>query len=464
MGLYKILMKVIGIFLIFLSLLLWGTRVECATGKVVPKITVGYVYNDNVGAVDPDLIDPIEMQWLAYLVGADANFRSQYTLLSLGGSAGFNQYISSSSELDDLLDVRKDRFNYYVLDFRGSFQYFRSNFTLEIGDELKRNRRLSEIFGGVQSADLSEIYLYTNNLAYAQISFRPTKSLNCLLRYEYEIILFDEPVSEYLPTPADASRHGGLAKFSYGISPKLALTLDLQAGQWIYDESKIPIITVEPDGDIDIDEEEVDVADYNYYLGLLGMTYSFSPKTTLMIAGGAEHRQYFGEPEGRNLEDATRPIARVSFNTGKTHKYGVSVLGEYSSSRYGQNLYFNYYHGVASFTYYFARPLYATIAGSYLQSIYDLENNDYGNIWSETRIDNTITGQAGIIWEALRKYDVPYLTLKASYSYSWRDSNIDGEIEDYVEDYPGVITSYDTEVQVILFQVQFAPTVYFGAK
>ncbi len=143
---------------------------QAANSKFVPKLMVGYNYDNNVAAVDPDLVDPVAMQWISYLVGLDASFKTQYYLLQLGGSAGYDQYINSSSELKNLWDVNYRRFDYYHLDLHGLFSYTRPNFAIDLADDLIRSRLISDIFQ-TEISDFSDLYLYTDNVASAQVRF-----------------------------------------------------------------------------------------------------------------------------------------------------------------------------------------------------------------------------------------------------------------------------------------------------
>jgi len=455
MRLYKNLIKAGMLGFIFAWAMTFGFRAESASAKFVPKLFIGYNYNDNVGSVDPDLTDPVMMQWVDYLVGIDASVKSQYTLLTLGGSAGYSQYVDASTELKDLYDTSPSRFDYYNISLNGSFQYIRPDFALEIADRVIRNRLISEIFQ-TEISELSDIYLYTDNVASAGVRFRVGQPLSFLFRYEYETLIFENPEIDVLTQPSDMTRHSGFARIGYQISPRAEIALDLQGGQIVYDDIKIE----QPDAP----DLEMKIADFNYYQALLGFGYRFTPNTTIQVSGGAEQREYFGEPEGRDLENTLLPVGRVSFTSAQKDKYNLTVSGEYSQSKFGQNLFFTYYQGSASFTYYFGKTLYASAGFIYKNDTFDRDRLDLNNVWSDDRQDQLYIGQGSITWDALKKYDTPYLSFIAKYIYSLRDSNIDGELSDYVDNYPGVYYSYDTEIQMAMFQVSFNPAVFIGSS
>lgn len=451
----RLCMKVGMVLVIFLGTLNIAGRAEGASAKFVPQLSIGYNWNDNVYSVDPDFQDPITMQWLNYLLGIDSYVKSQYTSFSLGGWAGYSQYLDASTELKDLYDVNYARFDYYTLDLHGAFQYFRPDFAFELTDDIMRNRKISEIFE-TEISELSEFYLYTNNVASAGVRFRVSKPLSFLFRYEYQTLIYEEPESDLVYRPADLTRHSGFARIGYQLSPKAQIALDLQGGQWVYDKLIVPV----PNGD----DLEYEVVDFNYYQALLGFSYSFTPRATLQISGGADQRQYFGEPEGRDLKDHILPVGRVTFNLAEKNKYNLLVGGEYSESKYGQDLFFTYWQGNASFTYYFGKILSATAGIIYKNDTYDREILDMKDIWRDDRQDQLYIANARITLDALRKYDTPYLSFIAGYQYAVRESNIDGELDDYVDTYSGAYYSYDTKIQSILVQVRFNPEVFIGSS
>ncbi len=446
-----------GIFSLLLIGLVLGRSnpAQAASAKFVPKLFVGYNYNDNVWGTDPEFVDPITMQWIDYLVGLDANYKSQYYSFTLGGSAGYSQYIDASTSLKDVLDINLARFNYYNLALNSGFQYLRPNFTFDLADEIKRSRKISDIFQ-TQISELSDIYLYTDNVASAQVRFRVNQPLSFLFRYEYETIIFETPESDLVPTNANVTRNSGFAKIAYQFNPKAILTLDLQGGQWRYGD----VIYKDPSGD----DIRLAVADFNYYQALLGILYKITPRTSIQVSGGAEQREYFGEPEGRDLRDSLLPIGRISFTSEQAYHHRLFAGAEYAQSMYGQNLFFTYWQGNAAFTYYFGKTLYATVTGIYKQDTFSRKALDLENIWKDDRQDTIYIGKAELCWDALKKYDTPYLSFVLDYQYDFRDSNIDGQVSDYVDNYPGVIYSYATEINTVLLQVRFSPTILIGSS
>jgi len=452
---HKNLFKLVMIFFILMLTPGLNRPAQAASAKFIPKLFIGYNYNDNVDSVDDKYLTQLEMQWVDYLLGMDGNIKSQYYSFTLGGWAGYSQYVNASTELEDVLNVKLRRFDYYNLSLYGGFQYLRPSFAIDLSDTIKQDRRIADIFETAIS-EFSEIYLYTDNVATAEVRFNAGQRSTFLFRYDYETITFPEPESDYLAAPADVYRHSGFARIDYQVSPKAKIALDLQGGQWGYSAVKVPV-----GGGRWV---ERDLADYNYYQALLAFEYNFTPRSSIELSGGAEQRQYFGESEQRDLMDHILPVGRISFYSGEKYRYSLSASGEYAESHYGQDQFFTYGQGGAAFTYYFGKTLYAGISGSYRQDTFNREMLDLENVWSEDRVDSVIIAQASIGWDVLRKYDTPYLSLILGYGYDWRDSNIDGEIGDYVDGYRGAYYSYDAVVQSAMFQVQFNPTIFVGSS
>jgi len=443
--------RYIWILVIFAVFLFFVQRAEALSARFTPKLLLTYHYNDNVDAVDPDVTDPTEMQWLDWLVGLEGSLKQRTVSFTLGGWAGYSQYIDSQGDLEELADIRVAKYNYYNLNLKGAFQYVSPAITVDVEDNLKRNRNISELLGE-QVSEFSERPLYTSNEASVQLRFRTSRPFNGLVRYTYQTLVFDEPENPYMSRPADFYAHIGYISFGYKFNPRFNLGLHLEGGERVYGTTEIP----DASGNI----TEVEVADYDYYQGLVNFSYKFSPRTSISLAGGAQGRMYFGESP-RALEDQTVPLIRIKFSQSQSYRYSLNLDGEYSYSIYGHNLYFQYWQVGTGFKYYFAKPLYAGVSYHYKQDLYDRSSLDMENVWVDDRLDALHLASASLVWEALKKHNVPYLTFSLEYKYRLRDSNID-EAGDYQATYAGKRSFYDTEINAIYFQLTFNPSILIG--
>lgn len=443
------------LIIIFMLLGVLGTKAQAASARFTPSLVVGYHWNDNIQAVDPDQRDPIAAQWLDYMIGMDGLVKAQNFSMWLGGAAGYTQYINTTEDLEKALDISLADLNYLNLSLKGGLEYLTASQAFNLEDELKRNRRLTNIFG-VENSDFSDFYLYTDNLASAQWRFRTRSPLNVLLKYSFESIIFDEPKGDWTSKQGDSYFHHGYAKFSYKLNPKSELGLDLQGGQRTYDDSIVR--------DTLGYEREVEVIDYYFYQGMLDFTYKINPKATLDAAGGAYFRHFFGESDDTpDLKDSTMPIGRIYYNQVAKNQYALNLSGEYASNTYGINLYYNYWQISGDFKYYIRKPFYLDFNGVYKQDSYNREDLDLEDVWEHNRLDSIAIGGIGVVWDALRKGEIAYLSFLVEYQYQYRDSNIDKD-DDYNAFWPGTHTSYDTQVSSVNFQMTFNPTVLIGPR
>ena len=442
---YKWILLICAVFLFF------AQRAEALSARFTPKLLVTYHYNDNIDAVDPDVTDPTEMQWLDWLVGLEGSLKQRTVSFTLGGWAGYSQYIDSGGDLEELADIRVAKYNYYNLNLKGAFQYVSPAITIDLEDILKRNRNISDLLGE-QVSEFSERPLYTSNNAMVQLRFRTSRPFNGLVRYTYQTLVFDKPENPYVSRPAKSYAHIGYLSFAYRFTPRFLLGLDVEGGERVYDTAEVP----DSAGNI----TEVEVVDYSYYQGLLRLDYKFSPRTSLRVAGGARSRHYFGETD-RDFKDYTTLVARIGFHQSQAYRYKLTIGGEYSSSTYGQNLYFNYWQVGTTFIYYFAKPLYIQVGYHYKQDLYDRSELDMENVWADDRLDILHLANASITWEALKRHNIPYLSFKLGYNYRLRDSNID-QADDYLPTYTGYRQTYDAEINSFFFQLVFNPSVLIG--
>ena len=443
---------------LIIILMLFGVvagRARAASARFTPSLLLNYHWNDNIQAIDPDQVDPIAVQWIDYMIGLDAAFKAQNLSMSLGGAAGYSQYVATSQDLKKLVDLHLSDLNYLNLALRGNLEYLTASQAFDLDDQLKRNRIFSDIFGP-QNSDFSDFYLYTDNLASAQWRFRTRSPFYGLFRYEFESTNFDKPKGDWTSKQGSSYQHHGYAKFAYKINPKAELGLDLQGGQRTYDDS----IVKDQFGY----ERKVQVVDYDFYQALLDFTYKLSAKASLEAAAGAHVRQFFGKSNDTpDLKDYTLPIGRISYNQASKNQYGLTLAGEYSSNTYGINLYFNYWQVSGDFKYYIRKPFYLDFTGIYKQDTYNRENLDLENVWRHNRVDNVGIASIALVWDALRKAETPYLSFNLGYQFQNRDSSID-KAEDYVAAWPGLYTSYNTQVNTVAFQLIFNPSVLIGPR
>ena len=116
---------------------LFARPAGAASARFTPSLDIGYQWNDNIQALDRDQFNPIAVQWLNYMVGLDGNVKGQRFNLSLGGHAGYSQYISSNEDLKKLVDMHIANLNYLNLDLTGDAQYLTSSMAFEINDQLQ---------------------------------------------------------------------------------------------------------------------------------------------------------------------------------------------------------------------------------------------------------------------------------------------------------------------------------------
>jgi len=437
-------------------LCLGAARVEAASARFTPTVNLGYHYNDNIRATDSEMVEPIAAQWLDYLLGLDTSVKSRSFSATLNGSAGYSQYVTSSDDLEKLTDYRSYNLNYVNLALEGGLQYLTSSQAFELNDRVTRSRDFSEIFG-IQNSDFSDFQLYTHNVASAQWRFRTRSPFNGLFRYDYETIIFDKPTGDLVSEPPDSYAHKGYAKFTYRAGPKSEIGLDLQGGERVYGDA-----VFRSAGGF---ERVADIVDYDYYQAMIVFNYKISPSASLSGGGGALYRTFFGQPEaGPELKDYLLPIVNIAYRQGVKYRYELGLSGEYGANTYGLNSYFSYIQGGASLKYYLGRALCLNANLIYKNDAYDKENLDVGDVWKNDRVDNLYLGLVGLTWEVLRRAETPYLSLSAQYQYMQRDSNIDGEISDFLPGSTPLLASYDTTVNMAIVSLIFNPTVAIGPR
>jgi len=425
--------------------------VKAASAKFTPSLLVGYQWDDNVGAVDPDQVDPITMQWVNYLVGLEGSVYDKNTSLTLGGWLGYSHYVNSNEDLKDLIDIPLSDFSYFNVNLKGEFQHVTPSAAFNVSDEVKRSRRFSDIFTYTNS-DFSDFYLYTDNLASVQVRFRTRSPLNFLFKYTYESTVFDEPEGDVVSRPGSSYAQTGYAKTNYRLSSKVDVSLELQGGQRVYEDT----IIIDGSGD----ESRVKVSDYNFYQGFLELGYKFNARSSVSAAAGAHHRHFFNEGD-RELKDYTIPIGRITYNLAGKNKNSLAVGAETGSNTYGLDNYFDYWQASAELTYYISKPIFLSTNFVYKQDYYNRDRLNLEDVWAHNRLDNIYIADAAVNLDLLRRRETPYLSLSVRYEHLVRDSNID-HASDYESGYTGGSTSYDTQVNQISVQLKFNPTILIG--
>jgi len=430
-------------FIVIFIFVFFAQGADAFSARFTPSVKVEYRYNDNVLSEDEEETDPTALQWMNYFLGLDASLKNRRTTLNLGGWVGYSQYLAIDGGLADIANLDAVEFDYPNIYIHGGFQYLTPKFTFDLEDEFKENRKFSEILG-VDISEFSEYLLYINYIASAQVRFRTGGPFSGLFKYQYQLTQFqkDSELDNYPPPNSDY--HTGYLAFNYQFNPRFDVQLDVQGGAMTYEDWKYgPAVT-----------DSLSVTDYSYIQSTLGANWRFTPKSSLHISAGAQGRNFYGQGAGREFKDFTVPVARISFNTGEKYRYQLGVGGEYSSSIYGLNYYFNYWQADAHFKFWVIRPLYLYTDVYYKENTFDRDIIDMENVWVDDRVDNVTIARAGVVFDALRRHEVPYLSFKLEYSYNLRESNID-EDSDYVAGYG---PSYDLANNYIIFSMTFNPS------
>jgi len=432
-------------FIVIFVFAFFAQKVNAFSAKFTPTVKVEYRYNDNIRAEDEEVADPTGLQWVNYFLGLDATLKNRRTTLNLGGWVGYSQYLAIDGGLADIANLDAVDFDYPNIYLHAGFQYLTPKFTFDLEDEFKQNRRASEIIG-VDISDFSEYYLYINNIASAQVRFRTGGPFSGLFRYQYQITNFEKPEEADTFPPPNSESHTGYLALNYRISPRFDVQLDVHGGAMTYEDQEYYVSPGVSDW--------LEVTDYTYVQSTLGVNWRLSPKSLLHFSAGAQWRDFYGEAPGREFEDFTLPVARISFNHGEKYRYELGVGGEYAPSVYGLNYYFNYWQADAHFKFWVRRPLYLYTDVYYKQNTFDRDMIDMDGVWVDDRVDNVTIARAGVVFDALRRHEVPYLSFQLEYTYNLRESNID-EGADYVGGYG---PSYDMTNNYIIFSMTFNPS------
>jgi len=445
-----------GSFLFFAGLFLFLLipQANAASAKFTPTLELGYHWNNNIMATDPDQIDSISVQWADYLVGLNGMVKSKNITLSLGGDAGYSQAVSSTKDLERLVKNSVSNLSYLNADLIAGFDYTNPRLEFSLTDAFKRNRTFSDIFG-IQNSDFSNFYLYDDNVATATLKWRMGAHFDALAQYSYWVTMFEKPQGDITTHYGNSYQQSGEFKLMYKINPKVSAGLDLQGGERVYAENT--------QRDTLGNEIKQKVSSYTYLQELAEVDFAFDPRTSLIVAAGANQRQFFNQGDFK-LKDEDYPVARINFIRAVKNQYDLTLSGECGSNTYGLNEYFTYYQAGVLFDYYIRKQLHLTADVIYKNDTFSRSSLDLEEIWAKNRVDGIIIAEGGFTWDMLRKQDVPYLSLSAKYEYLDRNSNIDGKDNDYEPGYGGLHYSYNTTVQSAFVQLIFNPSILIGPR
>lgn len=420
-----------------------------ASLKLNPQLIVSYNYTDNLDAVDRDQIDPTTAQYINALVGLESVYKRSRVELGSFGNVGYTMYLSADGDVEDAAgnDASASDYNYFRANAAVWGIYAGRVATFELRDTVIRTRSLADKYG-TQTDVLNDRFLYTDNVASAQVRFKLSPKTRFLVRYDWEMIIFPKPENDLLITsqPPDSQEHRGFVRGEYDFDSKNMAFLDLQGGQRVFQQREIANVDFE-------------YSDYTFYQGLLGYRHRFDERTSLELGGGAYTRDYYGQ-DVIELEDFTNPLGRITLLHTVPKKVVFSAQGEYGTSTYGQNLFFDYTNGTLSLKYFFTPKVYFKADGYYNYNYFSRTRNDREMVWTRSRVDNIFAGTAMLHWDVVQKNGETWLGLSGGYTHRTRDSNIDGS-EDYVGN-PVIFVSNDTNVNLYFVEVQFIPMILIG--
>lgn len=454
------------------------TSNQAASLKLKPQLYLSYHYNNNVQAVDPLSVDPTAVQYLNALVGLETTYKLSHLELGTKGSLGATYYLDAATN-GETANAKNIRDLTYLRAAAGVWATYTGRIlSVDITDDVLRNRSLSDLYGP-QTDVISEIYLYTDNLAAIQLRYRPGPKTRVLLKYSFEYIFFSLADNDIFTTtinpvtgrslPPNSYEHHGYLRGEYDWNPKNTVFLDVQGGQRIFLSRRV--------GGVDYP-----YLDYNFLQGLVGYQHRFNERAEAEISGGGLTRQYFyeefdqppsyfGGEHGLFTGQAdinprtSNPMARAGFSYTIPKKFEFSLKGEYSTSTYGQSIFYDYANGKLKFKYFLTRKIYAELSGAYNYDAFNLEggrldrNTIYQAIWRHDRYDHIYVGQAGLYWDVILKNNEAWLKVGAGYMHQRRDSNIDQK-KDYRN--PMAFRSLDTDADHAYLEVSFLPMILVG--
>jgi len=432
--------------IILTACLIVPSLAPAASVKLNLEFTVSYNVTSNMDGVDPKVMEPTKASYLNFLVGGGVNYKFSKVETGIKGAAGYTYYLTADGKIEDIADAAPQDYSYIRALASAWVRYTGRILTVDLTDDIVRTRSLSDVYGP-QTDALGDRYLFTDNVASLQFRFKVRAKTRLLAKYSYEMLVFPKPENEAVQQyqPADSTEHRGYFRAEYDLNTRNTVFFDAQGGQRIFATREISGF-------------ETHFVDYNFYQGLLGYRHRFNERNDLEIAGGAYYRDFINEVNLK-FEDYTTPLGRVTFNSELAEKYKLNLQGEYGTSTYGQNIFYDYINGTASFKYFFTRKLIAQLDALYNYNTFDRKRNERELLWKEDRVDSIYVGRVLVFWDLIQKNKEPILRTQVGYEHKVRDSNLDSR-QDYL--IPGMWVSYDTTIDYYFVEISFLPMLLVG--
>lgn len=463
----KSLIAILAGVLVAITALFGAAVAQAGTLEAMPRVIIRYAMNDNIYSDDLDRlddqgIDPATASFMDYLVGLDLKYAQGRSIFTVGGEAGYEQYISLGGRLEDAPDDAPQDYDYIKLRGDVEYVYLTSVASIVIADRIMQTRDLKDVFGEGTDA-MGYWSLYTNNEAMVSLRLRPTNKISSMIVYTYHTIIFADPENEVIK-PADSYEHRGIWVSEYRLSGRITTVFDLQFGTREFEE---------------VDNQKF--AGFDSLQGMIGLRYHRSETTNMHFLVGAVQKQYKDVPEDYlpvppwpantlkyDLEDKINWVADAGFSNMKSGVYNFNIKGQQGISTYGQNIFFTYSLYGTDFTYFFTPKIKMDLSGTYRYAVYSIEDNGQEWRWEEDRIDEITTASASINYDILQKNSRGSLSVTIGYNYILRNSTID-ENNDYTLEYqsyyaPGgqLLDSFDAAVNVYYVTLSILPTILIG--
>ncbi len=463
LGRYATIMT--GIVLVALMTINPGT-LRAATLQATPDISIRYNYIDNLYANDPNELPSggglVSAQYIDYLVGLTLAYRVGRHVLSVNGSAGYEQFVNVTGWVEDRNNTSPMDYSALRLEATVRYAYLYPKFTFDISDTARQNRDLQQVFG--QGTDVLGYWpLFLDNVAAVAVRTQLTPKLKTLFQYSYESLVFATPQGDVAPPP-DSFENRGYFRSEYSFTPRTRGILDLQGAARNFGEVN-----------------GAKSADYVLLQGMVGISHFFSPRTNLTVLGGYAQRNFsdlsnqrlsvvwpdpaFAGTRAFDLKNMGDPVGRATLSFTSPANNSLNFIAEQGISTYGQNLFFNYTLFAAVAVYHFTPNIRGNLNLQYRQTFYDREKNGREWEWRDDRKDNIMYVNGLVHWDVLKKRNQGTLMLEAGAIYQNRDSSIDNKADyttAYVNFYGTPVDSNDAIVTTYYFNVQIMPTLLFG--
>ncbi len=449
-----------------LTLTTFAGQAKAGTLEMTPRISVKYNYNDNMYGQDLDELDaanmdPVSASYLDYLVGITFVYQDGRSRISVGGDAGYEQFISMDGWVmdSDTANVNVSDYDFFTISGNVIYSYSGRNVMFSLRDEITQTRSLEKVFGENTDA-IGYWSLYTNNLASASVKFNPMGKVRTLLEYQYATLIFSDPEAENVSRPSDSYSHNGIVRNEIDFTGKTTGIIDAQYSTNVIEEV-----------------DNVDYVDFDRIQAMIGLRYKIDSNSSIEVLGGYGWRNYSDVtpiplpapwPAGttrNDIEDMADPLASLLYQYTLSKKVEISLRGTQGISTYGQDLFFVYTSGNGRVTYFVTPKINLQFIADYRQATYDMEKNNKEWMWDEDRIDRNTRLEAIAHYDILQKGGQGTLSIEGGYRYQLRDSNLDSPeaYNDIYASIPGAnVQSYDSTINYFYFQVQVLPTILIG--